>query len=247
LGVIAAATVSACGARPEPTTSITVYAASSLIRGFTAIAKEFEAANPTDTVQFVFAGSPELSTALAGGASADVFASGDPVNMTVAVAAGVASGRPVPFAADRLVVVTPAGNPQHLVTPGDLTRPGLRVSVCEAQSSCGMATQSVESETGIRLRASTSEATPIRVVDAVTGGRADAGVVHASDAQRAGNAVSWFPLPGGEEAVTSWITVVRGTGHAGEAARFVDAVTSASGMRILAGEGFSEPLKNPTG
>ena len=247
LGAIAMLPLTACSMRQEPTTSITVYAASSLIKGFTAIAKDFEATHPRDTVQFVFAGSSDLSTALADGASADVFASGDPANMKVAVAAGAVSGTPVPFAADRLVVVTPAGNPQHLVTLADLARPGLRVSVCAVQSACGAATKGIEDQAGIRLSPTTSEATSTRVLQAVTGGQADAGVVYATDAQASGNAVSWFPLPGGDDAVTSWITVVRGTDHDREASQFVDEVTSAAGMQILAAEGFSEPLKNPTG
>jgi molybdate transport system substrate-binding protein len=247
LSAIAMLSVTACGARQGPTMSITVYAASSLIKSFTAIGKQFEAENPGVSVEFVFAGSSELSTALADGAAADVFASGDPADMTVVAAAGAVSGTPVPFAANRLVVVTPAGNPQHLTSFADLTRPGLRVSVCAAQNTCGSATQLVEDRTGIRLHPPTSEATSSRVLKAVTGGQADAGVVYATDAQAAGGGVSWFPLPGGKDAVTAWITVVKGTDQDRDAAQFVEEVTGAEGVRILTGDGFSEPLKNPTG
>jgi molybdate transport system substrate-binding protein len=247
LSAIAMLSVTACATHQEPTTSITVYAASALIKSFTAIGKKFEAENPRVSVEFVFAGSPELSTALADGASADVFASGDPADMTVVAGAGAVSGTPVPFATDRLVVVTPAGNPQHLTSLADLTRPGLRVSVCAAQSTCGSTTQLVEDRTGIRLHPVTSGATSNRVLQAVTGGQADAGVVYATDAQAAGGGVSWFPLPGSTDAVTAWITVVRGTQQDREAAQFVEEVTGPEGVRTLTGDGFSEPLKSPAG
>src|ERR1700755_891753 len=74
LAVVASAT--ACGAHQDHTTSITVYAASSLIKSFTAIGKEFQDANPRYSVEFFFSDSSDLSTALTDGADADVFASG---------------------------------------------------------------------------------------------------------------------------------------------------------------------------
>jgi molybdate transport system substrate-binding protein len=247
VGAIAMLSATACAAQSEPTTSITVYAASSMIKSFTAIGKQFEAANPRYAVQFVFASSSELSTSLADGAQADVFASGDRANMDVVSAAGAAAGTPVPFAANRLVVVTAAGNPQHLTSLTDLARPGVRVAVCAAQSACGSATQLVEDRNRVHLSAVTPEATPTRVIKAVTGGDVDAGVVFTTDAQAAGDDVSWFPLPGDADVVTSWITVVKGSDRQREAAQFVDEVTGADGMRIMAEDGFSEPLKSPVG
>ena len=123
---------------PDRTTSISVYAASSLIKSFTAIGKDFEATNPGYTVEFVFAGSRSCPTAVADGADVDVFASANTADMTAVADAGVASGAPVPFAANRLVLVAPAGNPGHVVSLADLARPGPRVAVCGAQGGCGV-------------------------------------------------------------------------------------------------------------
>ena len=125
VGALLAVSATACVARPHPTTSITVYAASSLITSFTAIGKDFEAANPGYSVEFIFASTPNLSTALADGAAADVFASGDPGSMAVVADAGAVSGIPEPFASNRLVVVTPSGNPaaSDLVRRPRPTRP----------------------------------------------------------------------------------------------------------------------------
>jgi molybdate transport system substrate-binding protein len=247
VGVAAVLSATACGSSPDPTTSITVYAASSLIKSFTAIGKDFEAANPGYSVEFVFASSSELSSALAAGAEADVYASGDRANMAVATEAGVVSGRPVPFASNRLVVVTPAGNPRHLMSFADLAQPNLRVTVCGARGACGSATQQVESRTGIQLHSVSDDTTPTRVLKDVTSGNADAGVVFMTDALTAGDNVSWFALPGDADAVTSWITVLKGTDQDREAAQFIEEVTGAKGQRILADDGFVAPLKSPAG
>jgi molybdate transport system substrate-binding protein len=248
-GMIAAATVAvlcatACGSHQDPTIPITVYAASSLIKSFTAIGKQFEAANPGYSVEFIFASSSDLASELANGAEADVFASGDRANMQAVSDAGAASGTPVPFATNRLVVVTPAGNPRHLKTFADLAAPGLRVSTCTGDGACGSLTQLAESQFGVHLRSQESEATASRVVGDVTSGRADAGVVFMTNAVAAGNDVSWFAVPGNDDAVPSWITVIAGTAQESAAARFVQQVTGADGSRILGDEGFEAPPKS---
>jgi len=246
-GAIVMFLAAACASRPAPTTPITVYAASSLVRSFTAIGKSFEASNPRYSVVFIFASSSELSSELADGADADVFASGDRANMTAVADAGGVSGTPVPFAANRLVVVTPAGNPRQLTSFPDLAQSGLRVSVCVAQGACGSATQLVEQRTGVQLHPTNSEPTPSHVLQDVTSGRADAGVVFMTDALAAGDNVASFPLPEDADAVTSWITVVKGSDQDRGAALFVQEVTGANGRQILADNGFSPPPKNPAG
>ncbi|MET0474991.1 MAG: molybdate ABC transporter substrate-binding protein [Mycobacterium sp.] len=247
LSAIAMLPLTACAARQEPTTPITVYAASSLIKAFTAIGKDFQEANPGYSVEFVFASSADLSSALVGGSHADVFASGDRAHMAAVTDAGDASGTPEPFAANRLVVVAQAGNPKHLVSFADLAQPDVKVAVCAEQGACGMATRGVQTQSGVHLRPATTQATPTRVLSEVTSGRADAGVVFMTDALVAGNDVSWFVVPGDAGSVSSWITVLSGTAQSREAAAFVQQVTDAGGRKILADDGFSEPLRGSAG
>lgn len=237
----------ACASHQPPTTAITVYAASSLIKPFTAIGKDFEAANPGYSVEFVFAGSAELSNALAEGASADVFAAGDSANMSAAAAAGSIGDTPVPFASNRLVVVTPVGNPANVTTLADLARPGLRVSVCSTQGTCGSATELVERREGVQLHPTSSEATPSHVLQDVTSGRADAGVVFMTDVLAAGDKVSWFALSGQEDSVTAWIAVLKASKQERAAEMFVDEVTGPNGAKVLANDGFGQPQKNAVG
>jgi len=245
LTVVASAT--ACGTDQDRTTSITVYASASLIKSFTAIGKDFEAANPGYSVEFVFAGSQELSVAVADGADVDVFASGNTADMTAVQAAGLASGAPVPFAANRLVLVVPAGNPGHVVSLAELTRPGTRVAVCGAEGACGAATELAQHRAGVQLHPQLSEPTSRAVLDDVTAGKADAGIVFRTEAEAAGDKVSVVELPADVDDVTSWITVINGTHLAGEAGQFVQEVTGPRGRQILQDDGFSEPLKNPDG
>jgi molybdate transport system substrate-binding protein len=243
LAVVASTT--ACGSHQDHTISITVYAASSLIKSFTAIGKEFQDANPGYSVEFVFSGSSDLSTALADGADADVFASGDTPNMTTVADAGVLSGPPVPFAQNQLVVVTPADNPGHVSSFADLTRPGVRVAVCDGQGACGAATELAEQRTGVRLNPELTQPTASGVLKTVTTGKADAGVVFMTDARGAGDSVARFALPGDVDGVTSWIAVIKGTRLEGEAAQFMREVTGATGRRILEQNGFAEPPNDP--
>jgi molybdate transport system substrate-binding protein len=247
LGATLLLPATACASHQAPTTAITVYAASSLIKPFSAIGKNFEAANPGYSVEFVFAGSAELSNSLADGASADVFASGDPANMSAAVAAGAVDDTPAPFASNRLVVVTPAGNPFNVTTLADLARPGLRVAVCSTQGACGSATELVERREGVALHPVSSETTPSHVLQDVTAGRADAGVVLMTDVLAAGDKVSWFALAGEEDAITSWIAVLKGSPQNRAAAQFVSEVTGPGGAKILADDGFSQPQKKAVG
>jgi molybdate transport system substrate-binding protein len=245
LAVVASTT--ACGSHPDHTSTITVYAASSLIKSFTAIGKEFQDANPGYSVEFVFSGSSDLSTALADGADADVFASGDTANMTTVVDAGVLAGAPVPFAKNQLVIVTPANNPGNVSSFADLGRPGVRVAVCTGQGACGAATELAEQRTGVRLNPALTETNASAVMKAVMAGNVDAGVVFMTDARDAGDNVALFGLPADVDGVTSSIAVIKTTRLAGEAAQFMQEVTGATGKRILAQDGFAEPSNDPVG
>ncbi|BBZ30207.1 molybdate-binding protein [Mycolicibacterium madagascariense] len=246
-GAVVLVAATGCATRQEPTVPLTVYATSSLIKTFTTIGKKFEADHPGFSVQFVFSGSSDLSSALAQGADADVFASGDAANMAVVSDAGAISGAPVPFASNRLVVATAPGNPRRLASLADLAAPGLRVALCTDQSACGTATEALERANGVHLTPEAASSTARHVLSEVTSGRADAGVVFMPDALAAGNKASWFPLPGDGAAVTAWIAVVKGTTHEQAAEQFVQEVTSAEGGQILADDGFSQPPKRASG
>ncbi|HVQ50555.1 MAG TPA: extracellular solute-binding protein, partial [Mycobacterium sp.] len=78
VGTLLVVSASGCDSQSHPaTTSITVFASSSMITSLTAIGKQFEAENPGTSVEFIFAGSSDLSAQMLDGADVDVFVSGD--------------------------------------------------------------------------------------------------------------------------------------------------------------------------
>ena len=107
LATLSAVLASGCSSQSHPaTTSITVFASSAMIKSLTTIGKQFEAENPGTSVEFIFAGSSELSAELSDGNDADVFVSGDHDNMSVIANAGLIDSTPVPIAANSLVIAT---------------------------------------------------------------------------------------------------------------------------------------------
>ncbi|MUL62835.1 molybdate ABC transporter substrate-binding protein [Mycobacterium sp. CBMA 234] len=221
---------------------LNVYAAASLKDAFTALADRYQKDNPGSSVQFNFAGSSSLVTQLTQGANADVFASADTNNMSNAAKAGLVSGTPVNFASNTLVIVTRPGNPKHLNTFADLAQPGLNVVVCARQVPCGTATRKVETLVGVPLSPVSEETSVTDVLNKVTSGQADAGLVYQTDAQSAGAKVAKVEFPQSASAVNVYpIAVLKSSANAAAAQRFVDLVTGDAGRQTLAQFGFAKP------
>ncbi len=241
LGTMSA--LSACDSGSKPSGPVVnVYAAASLKQAFTALADRYEKDNPGADVQFNFAGSSSLVEQLTQGAKADVFASADANNMTKAAKAGLLAGTPVNFASNTLVIVTPPGNPKQVNNFGDLARPGLNVVVCARQVPCGTAARKVEKIAGVELKPVSEETSVTDVLNKVTSGQADAGLVYETDARSAGDKVSKVDIPQAASAVNIYpIGVLKSSADAAAAQRFVDLVTSDTGRQTLAQFGFAKP------
>lgn len=230
-----------CGSRPAPP-SITVFAAASLQPAFTEIGERFKTDHPGVAVQFNFAGSSDLATQLTQGASADVFASANAAQMDKVAQAGLLAGDAVPFASNTLVIVTAPDNPHGVRSFADLAGPGLAVVVCQPPVPCGAATQQVEDRTGVRLHPVSEEPNVTDVLNKVTTGQADAGVVYRTDAMNAGEKVAAVEFPESADAVNTYpIGVLEGAGQPGPAQQFVDLVTGEAGQKVLHAAGFGKP------
>jgi molybdate transport system substrate-binding protein len=242
-GVVALAVASACSANPGRTAeTITVFAAASLKTAFTEIGRQFENSNPGSSVELSFAGSSDLATQLTQGAPADVFASADTRNMGKAVEAGLVDGDPVDFASNSLTIAVAPGNPKDIRVFGDLARPGLSIVLCAPPVPCGGATEKVEQATGVTLTPVSEETSVTDVLNKVTSGEADAGVVYVTDAAGAGDRVTAVDFPEATQALNTYpIAVLRQTANADLARGFVDLVTGDGGQKILRDEGFAQP------
>ena len=219
-----------------------VFAAASLKKSFTEIGEQFKTDNPGTDVEFNFAGSSDLVTQLSQGAPADVFASADTKNMDKAAQASLLAGDPVNFASNTLTIVVAPDNPKKIASFRDLTQPGLSVVVCAPPVPCGSATQKVEKAIGVQLNPVSEESQVTDVLNKVTTGQADAGLVYVTDAQVAGDKVTAVPFPESADAVNTYpIAVLQQSKDPELARKFVDSVTGEAGQKVLSAAGFAKP------
>jgi molybdate transport system substrate-binding protein len=195
MAVTAVLLLAACGSAstPAPSTagnnlsgSITVLGASSLTSSFTDLAKRFQGANPGTRIDLSFGSSSDLETSIEQGAPADVFASADQQNMTKLVAAGDNAGQAVDFAKNRLEIAVEQGNPKHIVTLNDLTKPGLTVVLCDPSAPCGKYAAQVLDNAKVNLTPKSLEANVQATLSKVELGEADAAIVYVTDVKSSG-------------------------------------------------------------
>jgi molybdate transport system substrate-binding protein len=248
-GALVAGAVAAClagcgapGGAADSGTSLTVFAAASLKTPFTALAEQFEAANPGTTVTLSFAGSSDLATQISQGAPADVFASADQNTMAKLGSEGLVEGSPTDFATNVLTIAVPPANPASIAAFADLARQGVKVVICASQVPCGAATKALEQQTGTTLRPVSEESSVTDVLGKVVSGEADAGLVYATDVRTAGGKVEEVRFPESAQAVNTYpIAALRTSKNKDLAAAFVAAVTGPEGQRIFSGAGFGTP------
>ena len=123
-----------------------------------------------------------------------------------------------------------------------MNRPGLSVVVCAPQVPCGSATQRVEDSTGVQLRPVSEESSVTDVLNKVTSGQADAGLIYVTDALGAGDKVTTVKFAEAAGVVNTYlIAVLKGAPQADLAQKFVDLVTGEAGQKILSHAGFAKP------
>lgn len=219
-----------------------VFAAASLKPAFTQISQQFKTENPGSTVDFEFGGSSDLATQLTQGATADVFASADTAQMNTVTKAGLLAGNPTNFASNTLVIVTAPGNPKSIGSFADLTKPGVNLVICQQPVPCGSATRRVEDKTGVHLNPVSEELSVTDVLNKVTTGQADAGVVYVTDAHSAADKVTTVNFPEAAGAVNVYpIGVLKNAPQPALAQKFVATVTGEAGQKLLAQAGFAKP------
>ncbi|MGO4957872.1 molybdate ABC transporter substrate-binding protein [Luteococcus sp. Sow4_B9] len=237
--VMALATAQGCASRKAQEETITVLAAASLTETFTSLAREHERAHPGTRVQLSFGGSSTLTAQIRTGAPVDVFASASGTDMEALAGEGLVDD-PVVFARNRITAVVPADNPARITSVGSLPRG--RVALCQPAVPCGVAGRTLLRRMGVELTPITEEPDVRAVLTKVKLGEVDAGLVYATDAIQAGDAVRELPVPEGKAVTSDYpIAVVQATDHSEAAQRFVDLVTSQRGRDVLRTAGFSTP------
>jgi len=214
----------------------TVFAAASLTKVFPMIDPHAE---------FTFGGSGAPQTQIEQGAPADVFAAAS-AKQPAALYAKRMVDKPIKFATNTLVLIVPNGNPAHIRAVSEITKPGVKLVICNATVPCGDYARTAFQNLGITnaaMKNVVSQATDVtQVVAEVAVGQADAGFVYITDADAAKGKVQVVRLPAqAEPGTTDYIAVVKSGKNQAAAQAFVQKVLSPQGQATLAAAGFGKP------
>lgn len=197
------------------------------------------------SAKFTFGGSGALQTDIEQGAPADVFAAASPKQPAKLYAKGLVD-KPVEFATNTLVLIVPKSNPAHITSVNDITKPGVKLVICNATVPCGDYARTAFKNLGIttaamkRVVSQTTDVT--QTVAEVALGQADAGFVYITDAKAAAGKVAVVRLPAqAKPGAKDFIAVVKSGQHQAAAKSFVAAVMSPQGQAKLQAAGFGKP------
>ena len=234
----------------EPSGEVVVLAAASLTAAFAEVALGMRDSHPQLTIVYSFAGSQALRTLLQQGASADVFASANDIQMQRALDEGLVVEDPLVFARNTMVVVVPVDNPGRVTSFQDLAKDGLKLALAGPHVPAGRysreALQAAQADYGENflervLRNLVSQETSVRqVLVKVQLGEADAGIVYASDlTEKVLRDVSGIPIPQPYNRLAVYpIAATRGARNPCGATAFIRYVLSTRGQAALTAHGF---------
>ncbi|MER7407807.1 molybdate ABC transporter substrate-binding protein [Streptomyces sp. NPDC000070] len=226
----------------KPSGTVTVFAAASLEESFKTLGKQFEKEHPGTKVTFNFGGSDTLAASITGGAPADVFAAASTKTMAIVTDRKEAAGTPATFVRNQLEIATLPGNPDRISSLKDLTKPGLKVVLCDESVPCGAAARKALDAGGLKLTPVSYEQDVKSALTKVELKEADAAVVYKTDVRAAGDKVEGVDFPESAEAVNDYpIALLKNAPNPEAAKAFIALVRSAEGQRVLSGAGFLKP------
>jgi len=231
-----AGAASAGPARSGKTDSgLTVLAASSL----TDVFPKIDPAN-----RYSFGGSDVLAAQIEQGAPADVFAAASPKYPEQLFQKGLVL-KPVVFATNRLVLVTPTSNPAGIRTVYDLCKPGVKIDVGDKAVPIGSYTRQMLTNLGLQCvmtHVVSNEQNVRDILTKVSLGEADAGFVYITDARTVPGTVKTLFLPGWAQPHVKYeIAVLKSSSNQTAAAAFIAKVLSKQGQKLLKAAGFGGP------
>ena len=221
---------------------VTVFAGSSLVDAFRTIGDEIKKSNPDARFTFNFGSSSTLATQITNGAPADLFASADEANMQKVVDAKLTDGSPTPFATNRLEIAVAAGNPRKIGALADLARTDVVLVLAAPTVPAGKYALEALTKSGVTAKPVSQEVDVRAVLNKVSLGEADAGIVYVTDVKSAAGRVTGIDIPEQQQVVARYpIAAVKDSKNAQLAHRFIEYLVSPAGQSALAEFGFSKP------
>jgi len=234
--------MAACAPGEPADQLLRVSAAASLGDVVGELARSFEEARPRTRVELNLGGSARLATQILEGAPVDVFASANRAVMEGLQEEGRLRDDPRVFARNHLVLAVPAGNPGEVQGLSDLAREELLVGLCAPAVPCGALARRLLQEVGVAAAPDTEEPDVRALLTKLELGELDAGLVYATDAKAAGDAVEVVPVPQALALTTEYVVAgVADTEHAEEARAFVAYLLSDAVQAALRRHGFGHP------
>jgi len=244
--------VIACNGAPLAS-SLTVYAAASLATAINAATATYTSAHPETKFTVSTGSSTALRTQIEQGAKADLFLSADTKNPQALVDGGLADGTATNFAANKLAIVVPKGNPAGLSSPFDLAKDGVKVVAAGdavpitayAKTLIG----NLASQPGAPTDFATKYAANVisqeedvkSVLTKVELSEADGAIVYVTDAESS-DKVDTIPLPDAAQVSSLYSGVVtKASSFAAAAHAFLTWLAGPDGQKALASFGFTPP------
>lgn len=232
LAAVVLAAVALAGGSSPTRPRLTVFAAASLTDVFPRVDPH---------ARYSFGGSNALAAQVEQGLPADVFASADTKLPRELHRKGLVT-KPVPFTANRLVLVVRKGNPRHLRGVRDLERKGVRIVMAAAGVPVGDYTRTCLARLGLSglVAKAVSQETDVREVLAkIVLGAADAGFVYSTDARTVAGKVTVLLLPAqAQPRVVYAAAAVRASSHLQAAKAWVERLRGRHAQQRLRAAGF---------
>ena len=244
--------VAGVAASGAPRVELTIYGAASLQGVLAKVRAVYEAAVPGTGLTISTDSSAALETKIEQGAPADVFLSADTANPQKLVDKGLADGKAVVFATNRLVVIVPSSNPAAITSPADLAKPGIKVIAAgDSVPIAKYATQLVANLAGEQgypadfvasytTNIASKEDNAKAEVAKIELGEGDAAIVYATDA-RASTRVATIEVPESANVPARYAGVVVRRSANAAAAAFLAWFAGPDGQAILGSFGFLPP------
>jgi molybdate transport system substrate-binding protein len=244
-----AAVVAGCGGASSDGVSrppLVVSAAASLQGAFTSYGKHFTEGR----ARFSFAGSDVLAAQIRNGLKPDVFASANTTYPDALYQMGLVN-KPIRFAANELVLATPAGKTK-IKSLADLGKPGVRLAIGAPSVPVGSYTRRVldmlprARERAILANVRSAEPDVTGIVGKLTQGAVDAGFLYTTDVHATNGKLQEIHLPASLQPVVEYgVAIVNGAKHPEAAKAFIYGLLSGAGRDALDAAGFRAAPSGP--
>jgi len=224
------------------TTTLDVYAASSLATPFAYAGLAYEKAHPGVRIQFNFGASSDLARFVEEGAPADVFAPADLTNMDKIESKDLLDSSPVIFATNYLEIIVEKGNPLNISSLQDLENLDLVFVTTSPDVPIGKYTAEVLTKAGVSITPDSLESNVKGIMLKVASGEADAAIVYHSEVIASDGQVEGVEIPAEFNIVATYpIGIIKNSANKKQAQGFVDFLLSTAGQTLLTQYGFGLP------